>query len=294
MSDTFDAAAHAAGEATPAPETEQAASQVTTAAPEAEPADQTPEAPATSEEDAPADPNDAPETPSRGDKRVQQLLQERHQLRERMAYLEGIAQRQTAPAEPPKAPPLPQDVAQWVGDEPKPDAFPAGEFDPQYLRAVARFEARSEHAQFMLQQRQQAAAQNEHAKARTFFEQADKVAAERPDFREVVGTFGHSVHPQVANLIAEAGPEVAYAIAKDAEAAGRVRSAQNLAAVAREIGRIEERLARPVEKSSPQPTKAPEPPARTVRGGSVGAADPSSMPMSEYAAWSAKNMPKVF
>jgi hypothetical protein len=293
MSDTFDAAAHAAGEAAPAPETEQV---TTTAAPEAETADQITEAPATSEEDTPADPNDAPETPSRGDKRVQQLLQERHQLRERMAYLEGMAQRQQAPADPVKqaAPQLPQDVAQWVGAEPTPDTFPAGEFDPQYLRAVARFEARSEHAQFVVHQRQQAAMHAEQAKAQSFIEAADKVAVDKPDFREVVGRFGQTVHNQVANLIAEAGPEVAYAIAKDEQASARVRSAQSLAAVAREIGRIEERLARPSEKPSPQPTQAPEPPARTVRGGSVGNADPSRMPMSEYAAWSAKHMPKAF
>ena len=292
MSDTFDAAAHAAGESTPAPETERA--ETTTAAPQAEPADQTAPPTASEAEDNPADLTDAPETPSRGDKRVQQLLQERHQLRERLAYMEGSAQRQQAPAEPPKAPQLPQDVAKWVGDEPKPDTFPAGEFDPQYLRAVARFEARSEHAQFILHQRHQSAQQAEQAKAQAFFTQAEKVAAERPDFREVVGTFGQSVAAWQANAIAEAGPEVAYAIAKDATAAARIRAAQNPAAVAREIGRIEERLSRPVEKPSPQPTSAPEPPARTVRGGNVGSADPSRMPMSEYAAWSAKNMPKLF
>ena len=291
MSDTFDAAAHAAGEGASAPIAETNAPQVeSTAEPAAQIEDSAP-----SEEDTPADPTDAPETPSRGDKRVQQLLQERHQLRERLAYLEGATQRQQAPAEPPKpaAPSFHPDVAQWVGDEPKPDAFPAGEFDPQYLRAVARFEARSEQAQFVMAQRQQAARQAEEAKSRTFFEQADKLAAEKSDFRETVGRFGQSVPDWAANTVAEAGAEIAYAIAKDAEVAARIRAARTPAAVAREIGRMEERLARSKDAPIPQPTSAPDPAPRAVRGGNVGARDPSSMPMGEYAAWSAKNLPPV-
>lgn len=296
MSDTFDAAAHAAGEGASAPIAETNAPQVeSTAEPAAQIEDSAP-----SEEDTPADPTDAPETPSRGDKRVQQLLQERHQLRERLAFLEGASQRQQTPAEQPKQVEsqldpaiLPPDLARKVGTEPKPDAFPAGEFDPQYLRAVAKYEVRLENAFDKLDDRIMADRQAKLTSARTFFEQADKLAAEKSDFRETVGRFGQSVPDWAANTVAEAGAEIAYAIAKDAEVAARIRAARTPAAVAREIGRIEERLARAKDAPIPQPTSAPDPAPRAVRGGNVGSRDPSSMPMSEYAAWSAKNLPPV-
>ena len=189
MSDTFDVAAHQAETAA------SVAAEETSAPPavqNAAPSDQQAEAPDTSDESTPDDPKDAPETPSRGDKRVQQLLAERHALRERMAYLEGLAQQGNkqpeAPAPQQNQPAaLAGDLAQWVGDEPKPEAFPAGEFDPQYLRAIARFEARSEQAQIVQAQRAQAHRQAEQARAEAFFAEAAKAAKEKSDFREVAG-----------------------------------------------------------------------------------------------------------
>ncbi len=295
MSDTFDAAAHAAAtEAAVLPPSE-LPSGVPQPDQNAEPSDQQSEAPDTSEEHSPADPSDAPETPSRGDKRVQQLLAERHALRERLAYLEGVAQRGQQP-EPPKAaseqaPSLPQDLAAWVGEEPKPDAFPAGEFDPQYLRAVAKYEARSEQAQFLQAQRAHAARQAEAAKAQAFLEEADKAAKEKPDFREVAGGLGQRLANWQANEVAMAGPEVVYAIGKDAEAEARIRAARTPTALAREIGRIEARLERARETPPPQTSQAPDPAPRAVRGGNVGQRDPSRMSMSEYAEWSRKASP---
>jgi hypothetical protein len=291
MSDTFDAAAHVAAAETaaaPAPEETRVAQAEVTA-----PSDQTAEAPDTSEEPTPADPTDAPETPSRGDKRVQQLLAERHALREQVAYLQGAAQRGQQPGAPPSPqqagpPPLAGDLAQWVGEEPKPDAFPAGEFDPQYLRAIARFEARSEQAGMIQMQRVQAQRQTEAARAQAFIEQAAKAEKDRPDFREVAGRLGSSLPNWAANLIAEAGTEVVYAVGKDAEAEARIRAARSPLAVAREIGRIEARLERAKETPPPQPTSAPDPAPRAVRGGNAGARAPADMPMAEYASWRAK------
>lgn len=287
MSDTFDAAAHAASEGAPAPIEQDGAQQAATAETQAE--DTAP--PASAEQVEDGDAEDASGAKNRAAQRIQQLLQKDRENRERIAYLEGLAQRQQAPeqARPEaQAPRLAPDLAQWVGEEPKPDAFPAGEFDPQYLRAVARFEARNEQAQIAMAQRFHAARQAEQARAKSFFEQADKVAAEKPDFREVVGGFGQSVANWQANLVADAGAEVAYAIARDADAAARIRSAQSREAVAREIGRIEARLERARETPLPQPSSAPDPAPRAVRGGNVGAVDPSKMSMDQYAAWSKK------
>lgn len=291
MSDTFDPAAHAAAtEAAAAPPAED------TRAPAAEtqaPSDQQAEAPDTSEEPTPDDPKDAPETPSRGDKRVQQLLAERHALRERLAYLEGVSQRgqqpEQAPQQPAQPASLPQDLAQWVGDEPKPEAFPAGEFDPQFLRAVARFEARSEQAQMLQMQRAHAARQAEQAQVRTILEQAEAAAKEKPDFREVAGGLGGRLADWQANMVALAGPEITYAIGKDADTEASVRAARSPLEVARVIGRVEARLERAkADPAPPKPTSAPEPAPRAVRGGNAGTRAPAEMPMGEYAAWRAK------
>lgn len=292
MSDTFDAAAHAA-----ATETAAAPSPEETRAPQAEvtapPADQNTEAPATSEEPTPDEPTDAPETPSRGDKRVQQLLAERHALREQLAYLQGAAQRGQQPGAPQQpqqagATPFPIGSAQWVGEEPKPEAFPAGEFDPAYYDARSAYRTRSEIAAVLQAQQAQAERAAEAASARAFFDEAAKVAKERPDFHEVAGHLGSSLPNWAADQLAKAGAEVVYAAGKDAEVQARIRSARSRDAVAEEIGRLKERLSRPRETPPPQPTSAPEPAPRAVRGGNAGTRAPADMPMAEYASWRAK------
>jgi hypothetical protein len=220
---------------------------------------------------------DAPETPSRAEKRIQQLLQREREARERIAYLEGLTQA-GKPADAPReqAPTaLPADLSQWVGEEPKPEAFPAGEFDPQYLRAIAKFEARHEQAQFVTAQRQMAQRQAEEARARTLADDVVKAEKDRPDFREVVGGLGNRLANWQANLIAEAGVEIAYAIGKDAAAEEAIRSARTPVAAAREIGRIEARLEAAKAAASappaapPQPSNAPPPPPKSVRGAST-------------------------
>jgi hypothetical protein len=291
MSDTFDAAAHAAAtETAAAPPPAESGSP----APDqnAEQSDQTAEDPDASEDTTPADPKDAPETPSRGEKRVQQLLAERHALREQLAYLQGVAQQgqqqHPAQAEPAKPAPLSGDLAQWVGEEPKPESFPAGEFDPQYLRAIARFEARNEQASLILAQRQHAARQAQDQQARAFMEAAEKATKEKPDFREVAGGLGQRLANWQADLLAHSGAEIVYAVGKDSEAEARIRAARNPVEAAREIGRIEARLERAKDPPSPQTTQAPEPAPRAVRGGNAGTRAPTDLPMGEYAAWRAK------
>jgi hypothetical protein len=290
MSDTFDAAAHAAA-------TDAAVAAPETSAPQADPAAEneavTAEDAATSEETTDAPPEDAHETPSRAAKRIQQLLAKQAEAQERIARLEGalMQQQRQQPQqhrEAPKPAALPQDLAQWIGEEPKPDAFPAGEFDPQYLRAIARYEARTEQAQMVASQRAAQARQAQEAQAQSFAEAAKKIAESSPDVWETIGSLANRLPTMAANLLAEAGPEVAYAVGKDADAEARLRAARTPLAVAREIGRIEERLARPKETPPPQPTSAPEPPPRAVRGGNVGTRAPGEMSMGQYADWRSK------
>jgi hypothetical protein len=294
MSDTFDAAAHAAATETAAapPPEETRAPQAEVTAP---PADQNTEAPATSEEPTPDEPTDAPETPSRGDKRVQQLLAERHALREQLAYFQGAAQRGQQP-DAPQAPqqagpqPLSTDLAQWVGAEPKPEDFPNDgyEFGESYRQAVRAYDRKLAQAEFAQMQRVQVMRQAEASKAQAFIQEAAKVEKERPDFREVAGRLGASLPNEVANMLAKAGADVVYAVGKDPDAEARIRAARDRDEVAFELGQIRERIRRPRETPSPQPTSAPEPAPRAVRGGNAGTRSPADMPMGEYAAWRAK------
>lgn len=287
MSDTFDAAAHAAAtEGAPAPLENSAPQADNTAEIQAE----TPAPSASAEETPDAAPEDAHETPSRAAKRIQQLLEREREYRDRIAFLEGQKAAAQPPAPTPEqaAPRLPEDLTRWLGDEPKPDAFPAGEFDPQYLRAIAKYEARAEQAQMVAAQRAAQARQAEQQRLESIRQSVAEAEKAMPDIREVASALGQRLPNWQANLVAEAGPEVIYAIGKDAEAEARIRAANNPIAVAREIGRIEARLERAKDTPPPQPTSAPEPAPRAVRGGNVGNRAPGEMSMAQYAEWRGK------
>jgi hypothetical protein len=84
-------------------------------------------------------------------------------------------------------------------------------------------------------------------------------------------------------MIAEAGVDLAYAIAKSPELRKAVQASRNAVSLARELGKIEARLAS--APPAPKPSSAPPPP-RTLTGAASGAQrDPSKMSMAEYAAW---------
>jgi hypothetical protein len=289
MSDTFDAAAHAAA-------TEGASAPLENSAPQAdntaEIQAETPAPSASAEETNDASPEDAHETKSRAEQRIKQLAARDKEAREEIAFLrEQLTRLQQQPQQPAAEqgpPPLPADLTRWLGDEPKPDAFPAGEFDPQYLRAIAKYEARAEQAQMVAAQRAAQARMAEQQRLESIRQSVAEAEKAMPDIREVASALGQRLPNWQANLVAEAGPEVIYAIGKDAEAEARIRAANSPLAVAREIGRIEARLERAKDTPPPQPTSAPDPAPRAVRGGNVGTRAPGEMSMAQYAEWRGK------
>lgn len=184
--------------------------------------------------------------------------------------------------------PLAAIVAQHVGPAPKPEDFPAGEFDPafrqaeqQWLRRSAATEAEIRMAQ-RLQMAQAAAA--EQQVRQSFTQQVAKVAQSAPDAVEAIGSLGNRLPDPVANMLAEAGADVAYHVATNPEAEARIRQARTPAAVAREIGRIEARLEAASRPAAVQPTSAPPPPSRGVRGGGSSVPDWNSMSPEAFAA----------
>ncbi len=170
--------------------------------------------------------------------------------------------------------PLPPELANAMPPAPKPEDFPAGEFDPKYAVALAKHEMRMEQAQAMVHQqklqRQQAAQQLQANLA----QQVERLAATDPQARDSIAALGMRLPNAVADMVADAGADIAYYIARNPEAEKQIAEARTPAAVARALGRIEERLAAAPPPAPPQPTKAPPPPQRAVRGTSAASGEP--------------------
>lgn len=201
-------------------------------------------------------------------------------------------QEQRPPAAPQHGQPaaavqLPPDLAAFVGQEPKPEDFPAGEYDPGYARAVARYEARRSQAEIAAHQRVAAMQAQQHQAIQTVKQRLDAIVEEGrrtfPDFDETVNGIGDyltdTIRVEIAEL--ERPAAVAHWLGKNPEVAAKLAKLPRHA-VARELGRIEARLAS--APPPPKPTAAPSPPAQTARGGGATARplDPERMTAKEY------------
>lgn len=205
-------------------------------------------------------------------KRVDELTALRRQAERDRDHWRELAMRQgQQPPQQQQAPPSAAD-----SPAPKPEDYPAGEFDPGYDKARTEWikaSAAAEAERNILQrfQRHQAQAAEQQV-TQSFQAGLAKIVETSPDAPSVLDELGKRIHPSVSNLIVEAGADVAYYIATNPEAEGRIRQARTLGAVAREIGRVEERMAR--ERSAPpQLSAAPPPPPRSVRGSGSGPVD---------------------
>lgn len=249
------------------------------------------EAPATSDEQQSDDDegDEQPQRQSRAERRISHLAARAHtaekQLSEAMALLRQVMPQQTQqPTQQQAAPQTPQAdqlaayVAQQVGPAPRPQDFPAGEFDEGYREArdayvERRAAARAEQA--AMQRIQQAqAAQAERAFVQTFSSQVDDIEKANPGAREAIAAFGARVPAGVANAIAQMGADVAHFIATNPEAEARLRSSRSDFELAANLGEL--RAAAKAQRAAPAPqlTAAPAPPSRTLRGASAAAPSP--------------------
>jgi hypothetical protein len=250
-------------------------------------------------EDASAEPR----RPARGvQKRLDELTAARRAAEAREQYLleqnaalmrmvaggqPGAGPQAAQPAgQPGAAAPLPPDLAQYVGAPPNPDAFQAGEYDPAFIRAAALHDFRAEQARMAQAQRETAARAQMATRAQSFAEAAKAAEQRHSDFREAVSSLGHALPNPVAEAVADAGVDVAYAIAKSSELTAALKAARTPLAVGEVIGEAKARL-RAASVASPPPPKptAAAPPPAPLRGGSGGGPallDPSRMSASEY------------
>ena len=241
------------------------------------------EAPATSEELTSDDDegDEQPQRQSRAERRISHLAARAHtaekQLSEAMALLRQVmpqqmqqpTQQQAAP-QTQQADALAAYVAQQVGPAPRPQDYPAGEFDEGYREArdawvERRAAARAERtAMDRIQQAQ--AAQAERAFVQTFSSQVDEIEKAAPGAREAIASFGARVPAGVANAIAQMGADVAHYIATHPEAEARLRSSRSDFELAANLGEL--RAAAKAARSAPPPqqTAAPAPPSRSAKG----------------------------
>lgn len=225
-----------------------------------------PEAPEAEAPETPADdPSAADDAEAQKPKRDPQerinkaIRAQREAEREAQFLREQLQRVQTPQQQQPAAPEgaqLPPDLAHAVGAAPNPADFPAGEYDPNFIRAQVRHDMRADQAQQVMQQRQ---AQQRNA-AQQFQQRIasinDAGGAAYADFVEVA----HSVPmPQhVVGVLAEcdAPHEVAYFLGKNPKEAARIAALSPIA-VARELTKIEAKL---TKIEAPAPSNAPAPP----------------------------------
>jgi len=264
------------------------------------------EASATSEPE-PDDDDGGDEQPqqrqSRAERRISHLAARatnaETQLAEAMQIIRQMAggqqPTQQQPTQAPRAPqadPLAAIVEQHVGPAPKPEDFPAGEFDPGFRKAETDYIRRSAavEAQVRISQQLQQAqiATREQHLAANLAQQVAVIEKADPEARTAIAELGMRLgkagqHGQaVANVIAELGADVAYHIARNPEVEARLRSVPVPVALI-ELGELRATLKARTATPVVQPTSAPNPPPR-LRGGGGNTVDLDRIPMSQFAA----------
>lgn len=227
----------------------------------------------TSEGDEGDEPEDKPkdEKPKRKggfQKRIDRLTRENHELAARLAALEKGDEKE-APAK------ASTDAA---NDDPKPKSEDFDSFD-EFTEAMTDWKIRQrEQARAAEETAAKAKAEAENQRkaiGQSYVEQEKAVKAKYADFDEVMEAAEEVEAPQyLLDLLLQAGPEVAYHLAKDLDNAARIAKLGPTAA-AREIGKIEATI---VDSSDKEPTPKTQPtkkttsapkPARSLTGSSA-------------------------
>lgn len=141
-----------------------------------------------------------PQQPSRKDMRFADLTKERNKAREEAAYWRGIAEAARMGQNAPKPPSSEAPPAAPADPEPDPAAFAGKEWDPAYLREVARWEGRQEARRLAEETKQSQARETEAQAAHREFEEGRQRFIEARDIqaREIEEQF-----PQYAGAVTE-------------------------------------------------------------------------------------------
>lgn len=231
-----------------------------------------------------------PDKPKGGfQRRIAELVDQRNEeRRQREAYqrrldyvLERMLEReQPAPAapEPPAAPPT---LEQHGFDEAK---YQAAVLD--YAKSQAALTARAELQQWQAQQQRA-------AKEQTFKTREAEFAATAQDYADTVYDPTLPITAAMAEVIQESdvGPQLAYHLAKNRDIAATLAKLPERA-MARELGRLEAQLSKPVAAPPPPPpvSKAPPPPPKIEAVEPQVNKDPEQMDVDEWVKWRTKQL----
>lgn len=256
-------------------------------------ADPAPEPAAEPEAEAPEEVEEAPEEPvaetDDGDEeeapkpkkrttndRLKQKAAENARLMQQLealrAEIEGIKK--------PLTETKPESKADVGLEKPDPAKFQYGELDPNYMEALADYRADLKIAKFQaeLREQQETERQQEAQKraSATLQETATRIeqagSSKYADFHELVVEGGQNgeypLTKEMFELVAETGdvaPDILYHLANNPDEAAEVARLP-FAKQALWFGRMEAKLAQPIQPTAKKVTTAPPPPASTPRG----------------------------
>jgi hypothetical protein len=233
-----------------------------------------------------ADPSPAVESddkPKGVGKRIDELTRNWREAERREAALLALLQQRAQPEAPSKpADDTPKTLADFDYDENK------------YREHVySQVEKRAADAA----KRELTAAQEREAAERrksSFASRSAEFAKTVEDYDEVVSNPRLHISPDMAEVIQESddGPALAFYLGKNPDVADKIAQLPPKAA-ARELGKIEARLAYEREKAKPEKvSKAPPPPPKVEGSDAVVDKDPDQMSTDEWVKWRNKQLKK--
>lgn len=214
--------------------------------------------------------------------RIDEITRARHEAEREAAYWRQRAMAGTESKAQPSAnepPPKPtpdkyQDYAEYV------EALTDWKTDQKVREALSARDS---------EQAKQAEGRVQQTKQQAFAERVQQARTSITDYDEVVGLSDLPIAQHVGEVLldSDVGPQLAYHLAKNPDLANRLNQMSPTAA-AREIGRIEASIEKPVEPVAKSTSKAP-PPINPIGSGRTNAtANPAQMDMEQYKAHRAK------
>lgn len=246
----------------------------------------------TVEVETPADPSpavkDADDKPKGVGKRIDELTRNWRETERDRDYWRDLALRYTQPQQPKVETPAPQETKlKTLADFDYDD----GKYQ-QYLFTEAQKRAVEAAKRELEQERER---ESRTQRVSSFKSRETEFAKTVEDYDEVVRNPRLPITQAMADVIQESedGPALAYHLGKNPEIAEKIAMLPPIAA-ARELGKIEARLAYEREKAKEKPvvSKAPPPPPKVDASQPAIDKNPDEMSMDEWLKWRQKQLSK--
>lgn len=215
-------------------------------------------------------------------KRIGKLTKQREDARREVDYWKAEALKQ----KPQESKPIEAPVKADSTGKPTAESFGTHE---EYVEALADWKVDQKLSARDATQKQNELKNEQTKREQGYFKEVAEFIKIKPDYEDVVGAQKLSsltIYESVLDA-GKDGPELLYELAKDPEEYERIRTLPAIAA-AREIGKIQARLAKESSETKTietKTTKAPKPPSPVGSGKAYSTKDPSDMDFDEFKAW---------